>query len=378
MQLFIEPSDVWLFRDGRPFSAGTDRRANSVFPPPPTVTAGMIRTAYLLAKGVDPAAFKAGPDATAKQDIGSPTEGEYGNLRLCGPFLAAADAADNVTRYYPAPADLYVKCSLADDCQQRSYHRPQVIPSAGTAANWPQDSLATNMLWLAERNDDEYKVENVKGWLSHTSMTAYLQGKVSDIKVTEGDELFEVEERLGIELGSNKATVEGKLYTVGFTRPIWRPEQRVGLSLEVEGGDWLGERGTLSLGGERRVGHYITSPSRPAISRAIGPKLRVYFATPAYFEGGWQPANWGRYFSGNPELVAAAVNQPLTMAGFDLAHNQHKPARRFIPAGSVYYLQSKSNEEMKVQEKDENGKPIYGISDFGAQIGFGQVLIGEW
>ncbi len=42
--LLIEPLDVLLFRDGRPFSAGMDHLAGSVFPPLPSTIAGFIRS----------------------------------------------------------------------------------------------------------------------------------------------------------------------------------------------------------------------------------------------------------------------------------------------------------------------------------------------
>lgn len=370
-QLFIEPSDVWLFRDGRPFAAGTDRRAASVFPPFPSVTAGVLRTAYLLAKGIDPTDFKNGKSVDAKQAIGSPNDVDYGRLHIRGPFLAEADAEGNVIRYYPTPADLYVRKSLRTN--DYTCHLPKLLPTAGAAANWPLDTLAAQTLWLDQRNSDEYKVENAKGWLTAGEMKNYLSNNVANIKIVENEELFANEERLGIELGNGKTTVEGMLYTVGFTRTHWTHERRVGLSLEVDGADWLADSGTLSMGGERRVGHYYEATIAAPITYATGPRLRVYFATPACFEDGWQPV-WSNYFDGDPQLVAAAVNQPLTMAGYDLANNQHKQARRFVPAGSVYYLKSSANIQLK---QDENGIPV-GVSDFGAQIGFGQVLIGGW
>ncbi|MBL8152360.1 MAG: CRISPR-associated protein Cmr3, partial [Blastocatellia bacterium] len=40
MNLFIEPSDVWLFRDARPFAAGEQSRATSLFPPTPRTIQG--------------------------------------------------------------------------------------------------------------------------------------------------------------------------------------------------------------------------------------------------------------------------------------------------------------------------------------------------
>jgi CRISPR-associated protein Cmr3 len=54
MQLFLEALDVWLFRDGRPFDAGSDHRARSLFPPYPTVIQGVIRSHQVVVTGADP------------------------------------------------------------------------------------------------------------------------------------------------------------------------------------------------------------------------------------------------------------------------------------------------------------------------------------
>jgi CRISPR-associated protein Cmr3 len=53
MHLLLEAVDVWLFRDGRPFDAGSDHRADSLFPPYPSVMQGVIRSHHLVVKNVD-------------------------------------------------------------------------------------------------------------------------------------------------------------------------------------------------------------------------------------------------------------------------------------------------------------------------------------
>ncbi len=394
--LFIEPSDVWLFRDGRPFSAGSDRRARSLFPPMPTVTAGMVRTSYLLHNKVDLLAFKAGTDAAAKADIGSPQAGDYGNLRLCGPFVAVWDGAGKLTRYYPAPADLFVRENTSGGNEPAVYLVPQVVNVAKemATANWPGGLETSRLLWLPSRNDDDHKVDSVQGWLDEEQMRTYLAGKaeaIASIQLTRNVSLFDYENRLGIELQPGaKTTVEGMLYTVDFIRATWEDDKRIGISIEVKAkddatdiaSDWPVE-GVVSLGGERRTGLYRKVEPRPATDAKelrTRSKLKVYFATPAYFNDGWLPASdtklgqWGRFFSGNPRLVAAAVSTPLTMGGYDLASSSHKPAKRYVPAGSVYYLESADDSPLELKEDLINNA----ITDDGAEIGFGQVLIGEW
>ena len=43
MRLFIEPTESLLFRNGRPFDAGQDNFAESLFPPTPETIQGAVR-----------------------------------------------------------------------------------------------------------------------------------------------------------------------------------------------------------------------------------------------------------------------------------------------------------------------------------------------
>ncbi len=396
--LFIEPGDVWLFRDGRPFSAGSDHRAQSAFPPFPTVVAGMVRTGYLLAynrnKGVDFTAYaKDEADTAVYTAIGSPNDDHddtrYGSLKLGGPYVALRQD-DAVTRYYPAPADLF---AVVEDEDVKKYLLPTpLLVGANLEARRSQGASFSHLLWIAERNSSKQKVEAAEGWLDATAMSRYLSGDVTSIKaenkdmresenpprsgeVVKSKRLFGSEDRLGIALQSGtKSTQEGMLYTVGFTRPHWGNGWNVGINLEVEGIAWPAtDSGIISIGGERRAGLYRkVEPLAATAKVSKGKQLKIYFATPAYFEQGWYPRNWGDFFVDNPkvEIVAAAINSPLAVGGFDLARNRHKPVRRYVPAGSVYYLKSGNDGELVY-----NGKPI---TDADGAIGFGQVLIGEW
>ena len=51
--LRLEPEDVLLFRDGRPFNAGQDFRAEGSFPPQPAPVVGAIRAALISPKLVE-------------------------------------------------------------------------------------------------------------------------------------------------------------------------------------------------------------------------------------------------------------------------------------------------------------------------------------
>ncbi|MCL6507484.1 MAG: hypothetical protein K6T59_10685, partial [Bryobacteraceae bacterium] len=98
-RLFVEPADVWLFRDGRPFAGGEDHRAISIFPPTPYTIQGAVRSAKLAHSG---ASFT--DQSTWPAEVGRPDD--YGALTLRGPFLAKRDGTGKLVRYFPLPADV--------------------------------------------------------------------------------------------------------------------------------------------------------------------------------------------------------------------------------------------------------------------------------
>ena len=82
MRLFIEPTEPLLFRTGRPFDAGQNTFAESLFPPTPETLQGAVRAA--IASYWDPqkniaAAFN---DLGLTQLIGD--RSGYGRFRVTG------------------------------------------------------------------------------------------------------------------------------------------------------------------------------------------------------------------------------------------------------------------------------------------------------
>lgn len=103
MNIFIEPSDVWLFRDGRPFAPNERGRAVSLFPPAPQTVQGVIRSARLAQSG-ESFDYRKWSDAL-KAEIGQPdTFGEL--LRLRGPLVARRKDNGGVQRFLPLPMDV--------------------------------------------------------------------------------------------------------------------------------------------------------------------------------------------------------------------------------------------------------------------------------
>lgn len=361
MKLYIEPVDVWLFRNGRPFDAGSDHRAESLFPPPPSVIQGAIRSHHLIVKGVD-LHDRAAIEAT----VGSSTTYPEG-FRVRGPFLARY-VGGTLTLYFPLPADAFkVKGE-----ERFVALRPQTPPPELMA------SIPTPM-WLLPEGEPEKFEELI--WVSLEALQEYLnQGElVADAgafragRLSNPSALYVRENRMGIRLLRETRTVEeGALYEVEFIRP--RPD--VGLYVEVLGFDGWPSEGIMRLGGEGHGGRFreIEAPDWPNPPDPLPERFKIYFATPAYFKGGWQPENgdWSKFFEGEVELQAGAVGKYVALGGFDLARdprgNPHKPARRYVPPGSVYFFTAKGEARLKAEAVTEDG----------AEIGFGQILFGRW
>ncbi|HLH23112.1 MAG TPA: type III-B CRISPR module-associated Cmr3 family protein [Chloroflexota bacterium] len=353
MDLFLEPVDVWLFRDGRPFDALSDHRAESVFPPYPTVLQGAIRSHHLVVQGVDLRDQRAIAAAVGTAD-------DFKDLRLRGPFLARR-AADTVVRFLPQPAD-----SIALQRDGRWTLQPAAPPQP------PPATLLTSaptprLLGLADAP--------TKGraglWLAEADLRAYLRGE--PVRAVEGDTLFCRESRLGIGINDARRTSEeGALYEADFIRP----RTDVGLLAEVQGYTGWPPRGLLRLGGEARGASFeqVSALRWPAPPDPLPARFKLYFATPTFFRDGWRPLgeDWGAYFDGGVELVAAAVGRYESVGGFDLARASHKPARRYVPAGSVYYFESGGAARLRP------GLVQQAVTDWGAAIGFGQILVEEW
>lgn len=400
MRLFLEPMDVWLFRDGKPFSAGNNHRARSLFPPLPTTAQGMVRSYHLLCQRRD---IPLSDKARIKGAVGG--SGEYPpGFRMRGPFVAREEGegeARRIWRYFPLPADATVTSgghrSLAP-----------VHPAEGvlTSAALPgQDGKQHPLDLLIQEGEPAKQVG--EWWLRQDELVRYLGGKeaqatpgqppsmpMEDLpgylsaRASSGEKLplYLRESRFGIGLDpARRTTMEGMLFEVEYIRPL----AGVGLDVEV---DWLHggvdalagwpERGMLAAGGEGRGARFrrVNADPLPAPPDPLPRRFKLYLATPTYFARGWQPADWGRFFEGPaPGLVAAAVGRYQSLGGFDLAAARgdpqaHRPARRYVPAGSVYFFETKGETRLRWPSLTDDVVEGEGPGP----LGWGQVLVHEW
>ncbi len=376
MNIFVEASDVWLFRDGRPFTAGEQGRAVSFFPPMPQTVQGVIRSARIAQSG-EPFDSRHWSDGL-KDEIGTPPQNgqdNFGALQLRGPVIARREDKDKLQRFFPLPLDV-TTLKAADSQEFWHILAPSAAPDVRT--NWPQPGL---LPLLPPENSEPTKFDT--GWLCENALQAYLQGRTCGIHVHSHSTLFEREPRLGIQVDSRpKQTAEGMLYQIEFIRP----RMDVGLLLEVEGVK-LNGAGLLQLGGEARAGCYaevtvgLNLPRDGRLTDTGKPlRLKLYLATPVIFAQGWLPdsidANTlkGNWRGIEVTLRAAAVGKPQPIGGRDISQRDSQRAiRRAVPPGSVYFFETDANADDVLNQFDGQC-----VSDAGAEIGFGLSYIGGW
>lgn len=366
-QVFIEPNDVLLFRDGKPFAAGEDHRARSFFPPTPFTMQGAVRAKVLFDSGVSLADYAHG--ASNAQDligkIGTPGR-SYGQLRLRGPFVAKRSNDGRITRYFPLPADV-VKVG-----DKPILVKPLLDPAF--TDNRPTKDLRP--LWARIHEP----LEEARGWLAEQEFQKYLKGQ--EFSITEESDLLLREPRLGIALDyDRRSTQEERIYQMEFLRL----REGVGLLLEVYGIEpFEPPKGFLQIGGEARPAYYevLSKPLDPLpLPNPLPRRFKVVLLTPAWFTGGWQPqgGNWEQFFTGNVRVVSAAVPRAQSIGGAFVddvrrRSNFQRTMRRFVPAGSVFFFESDSSVTMKdrpfTETPDHEG-------DF-RQIGFGCAVAASW
>jgi len=359
-KLFLRPLDVWLFRDGRPFDAGSIHRAESMFPPYPSVIQGALRTHQLNIKNVD-----VNDKAAVKTAVGDADN--HNGLKVRGPFVAKRKGETN-TLYFPQPANAILEEKETSNGKKVFWLRP-----ASRMEKRPDTLKSSQTLHLLGHGDKSGKQTEAL-WLDFESLQKYLGGDT--VQATKASELFQREPRTGIGMKTERVGQDGMLYEAEFIRPA----EGVGLLIEMNYGEdeWM-QPGILHLGGERHMAQFEKADQfiLPAIKPVVKPGkgFIVYFATPALFEKGWKPSTWSKFFEDIQEddLMAAAINRYETVGGFDWSANSnhesaHRPARRFVPAGSVYYFKNSGDVSLKTES----------ITDYGAEIGFGQIIIKEW
>jgi len=367
MRLFLAPEDVWLFRDGRPFDAASSHRARSLFPPYPSVLQGVIRSHHLVVNKLNFNDRSKEMKDEIKKLVATPEP--YGKLILRGSFVARFKDK-KLIRYFPRPADWFPVQGKGNEEKIQALSPEKRSGIVTSAEDLPQ-------LLFPLANFKPGKKEWGE-WLTYEDLKEYLKGGA--VSPVTSEQLFVRKSRVGIQIKAGSRAVEqGMLYEAEFIRPC----DDVGLYLEVEGEGYDGwkQMDMIKIGGESHAARYqqiqddqINEKGEKiewwsSLPETVRGRFKVYFASPAYFEQGWKPSSWTRFFSDDVKLVAVALSGYDTRGGFDYASHGDKPGRRYVPAGSVYYFDTK-DKEIQLGET--------AFTEEMKQIGFGQIMIAEW
>lgn len=342
---FLRAVDVWMFRDNKPFSAGQNFVARSQFPPHPQVVYGALRSHLLEKDGVDWAAYARG--AIVHELAGTPER--YGSLRLLEMSVARRTDA-GVEPLHPVPLDVVTE-------------QDRLLTLAPSDADFESGAFDG---WRPLTGGQNAAAK--PGWLRHGQMHNYLSGQPVDGSVLAPEAVFQPESRVGLGLDhSRRANAEGLYYRAEFVRP----NEDVGLLLRLNAAVF--EDGEImNLGGESRSAVVNIVKAPPPLPADRTGRLKLVLRTPAYFSGGWQPADgdWSRWV-GDGRLVSAAIGKPVAISGWDIARNRPKPLRHYVPAGSVYYFEDATWTQSPLTET------AAGENDTAA-AGYGLCAAGTW
>jgi len=405
MRVFIEPLEPLLFRSGRPFNAGENNFAETIFPPTPETLQGALR-AMIAAQWSDAQTDKVRTINEVFQEkelvrlIGK-RDGDrnvYGQFRVTGLTLGHRDEkTEKVLRLFPVPAHI-IQATIKDDAGKNAERKvrltPQPVPQE--MSNHPPGK---RMLFpKLGGNKTAGKSEPLEGWLTPRGLQRALSkdGLPEREDIVPDHHIYERESRLGIGINNaTKTTEEGYLYQVQMIRmcrdyglvvdielgeedngksELPHPEPLIGRLTTPRALAFLKE-GWLIVGGEQRAAHFKilssedVDPEDIAEEQGINQKTSgnlLYFATPTYFKNGWLPASPAILPA---EPITASVNHYQPIGGWLLnpgnAGGASKLTRRCIPAGSVYYFDKHVSVE----------KPL---TEYGWQIGYGIAYTGEY
>jgi len=371
MKIFMEPNDVLMFRDGRPFAGGDDHFARGIFPPSPATIYGALRSHILSNESGEFDTYKGNTSMIAGEitrEIGTP--GQLGSL-LIRQFTPAGRNADGLVQFFPMPKDVVKEKGGKERLHMLS---PMDLSGSRTVTDLPE---GLSGMWMKS----EEAMEAVRGFLSSEEMERCLLGETP--RPTEPEKLFRTEERTGIGKSRVTRSVEtGRLYSVEY----FRLADGAGFAVEVEGTRLLPGSGMMRLGGDHRSIKYETSSWRDIevepVKKMIADRRRFKFVltTPAIFRQGWLPG-WinpetkkGDINGVRVKLTGACVGRPVGIGGYDLIKNMPKEMKKAVPAGSVYFFEIKEGDPGNLFEM----LWLKSISEEKSREGFGITLIGGY
>lgn len=356
MIIEITPLDTLFFRDGKPFSMGSETWADSVFPPSPSVFLGAIRSLY----------FSENPkEIDLANEENDPTE-NFKIKNIC--FL------NNGKPFFILPNDIV-------ETNKDKYELIELEKKQNFYSSVNQEIEYV----LYSKN----KVENVENAIiSENELTKYLQTKAKSFSIKFISDFIINEPKTGIKRDNNTLNSEdGNLYRVGMQRL-----KDLSFIVNIDlGNKKINDSGFMKLGAENKAVKYkkINDNTLDYISannlfknegKRKADKFKLYFTTPCIFDNGYMP-NWinkdsleGEFNGIKLKLITYSIENPILIGGYDIKLNQAKTMNKIVPSGSIYYFQVIGNYLFEDIIKAFHNKSI---SENREKEGFGIVFVGD-
>ncbi len=356
MRIKISALDTLFFRDGKPFSMGEETWANGLFPPPPNVFYGALRSLYF----------------SIFQDEFIRIEQEDKTKNL---IIESVTAFINDKSRLPVPMDIVKKKEKEEYCFLEM-----------TTNNFLNSYPLENMLLAPDSTDVVESMEG-KAYLRKQDFLKYLANgsefPSSRIKPDFQKDLIVDEPKVGIGRDNTTLTTdEGKLYRVGMKR-LKTDKNTFDFVIDFHGLDFkkqLPQKGFLKLGAENKSAHYELLPdidSESASETFQSNQFKLVLTSPGVFKNGWFPGFLDEQYQGKFEghsvkLIAASTGKAIFIGGFDMKKREPKPMFKAIPAGSVYYFEIQDG-IIELNVKEVKLTCLNTLS----KEGFGQAFIGK-
>jgi len=359
----IKPLDTLFFRDGRPFTMGSETWANPIFPPYPSTVYGAIRTWIIFERGN----LKDFKEGKFKEELGTPPE--KGNLKIKGPFICLEN---NI--YFPVPFDLLKKRVTTEKEKKLFYIN---------CINRPEIFISDYSLERILVNKNDFELKECDEFLDINSLKDYLMDYEKQLEFTEKKEIFSYERKTGIKRSRETlSSEEGHLYKISMIRL----KREASFYIEIEGLNSYPCEGKVQLGADWKIVKIekteedLLKELREIDFQLNNKIFKIYYATPAIFKKGWIP-DWidetnfeGNYKGIKLKLIACSIGKYKLIGGWDLANNRPKPMYKAVPSGSVYYFKILDDTPA---EKIKEVFHLKNISDINPEEGFGLSLVGK-
>lgn len=360
MNISFEALDTLFFRDGKPFSLGDENWADGLFPPPPSVIYGALRTWIATQQGIP---FEE-------------VETKLNDVQVSNLSFYIEDRNSRAAYYLPLPADL----AESKDKDEKTLRKEkngfyggiiQLLPHVNSVVSSLQSYNNLDYIFLPPK--DTYVESVPDGLIEVEALKMYLQSGRLPRFFRRIKDFVRNEPKTG---NGRDATVrsvkEGSLFRVGMRRPCGLSfvVQTKGLADFTPAGTSL-----VKFGAEGKLANISSVEYYPELPKfqVKGSYFKLYLATPAIFTTNhWYPDL--KKFGISAQLVGACMGKPQHIGGFSMNDGsgkpKPKPMYKTVPAGSVFFFRSeddpaKINAMQGMSVSDEREKEGFGICYIG-------------